>query len=64
MTDDEFLIQMYKAGGTWSDVVGRRPTGVRLMQRGLIELIEPKAPYLPYAVLTTSGERRARSLSE
>lgn len=60
MTDDEFLVQMLNAGGTWSDVVGRKPMGIRLMQRGLIELIKPDPPYLPYAILTVAGERRAR----
>lgn len=59
MTDDEFLVQMLNAGGRWSDVVGRRPMGVRLMQKGLIELIKPEVPYLPYAVLTVAGEKRA-----
>ncbi len=60
MTDDEFLVQMLNAGGTWSDVIGQRPIGVRLMQKGLIELIKPPTPFLPYAVLTVAGENRAR----
>ena len=62
MTADEFLLQMLNAGGTWSDVIGQRPLGVELMQKGLIELVKPEAPYLPYAVLTIQGERRAREL--
>ena len=62
MTDDEFLIQMLNAGGTWPDTpLICDPMGVRLMQKGLIELIKPEVPYLPYAVLTVAGEKRARN---
>lgn len=64
MTDDQFLVQMLNAGGTWSDVVGRRPMGIRLMQKGLIELIKPPTPFLPYAVLTSAGEKRAHDHDE
>ena len=61
MSDDEFLVQMLNAGGTWPDTpLVRCPMGIRLMQKGLIELIQPEPPYLSYAALTVAGEKRAR----
>ena len=65
MTDDQFLVQMLNAGGTWPDhPIANRPMGIRLMQKGLIELIKPEAPYCPYAALTVSGEKLARATAE
>lgn len=65
MADDEFLVQMLNAGGTWPDhPIAHQPMGIRLMQKGLIELIKPEAPYLPYAALTVAGEKRARDHDE
>jgi hypothetical protein len=60
---EAFLVRILDADGTWPDrPVVNRPFGRELMQLGYVELVEPKAPYLPYAALTRAGERKARLL--
>lgn len=59
----DMLVRIYKAAGTWpGHPIVNLPVGKELMQKGLVELIKPNAPYLPYAALTISGERRAEEL--
>jgi len=57
---EKTLARIYAAGGTWPDVIGNHSDGKELMRLGLLELIKPSAPYLPYATLTKAGMKRAR----
>ena len=68
LSDDQFLVNMLNAGGTWPDrPIAHTEQGRRLMRKGLIELVKPDpddypgmAVPLPYAALTIAGVRRAR----
>lgn len=66
MTDaaEKLLQLMLAAGGTYPDVAVTQPVGRELMQLGLIEAIKPAAPFLPYLLLTTSGENHARNTAQ
>lgn len=43
--------------GTWPErpFLNDRENSIPLMQQGLVELIKPPAPYLPYAAITAAG---------
>jgi hypothetical protein len=54
----QMLVRILDNGETWPDL----PFGRELMQLGYVELVTPKAPYLPYAQLTRVGYRKAMAL--
>lgn len=49
--------------GAWPSrpFLNDRENSVPLMQQGLVEVIQPDAPYLPYARITKAGRAAAKS---
>jgi len=59
----QMLVRILDNGETWPDLpIANQPFGRELMQLGYVELVTPKAPYLPYAQLTRVGYRKAMAL--
>lgn len=54
------LGSLVRMGGTGPDRPYMREPGPELMRRGLIELVRPEPPLLPYARITAAGREAAR----